>query len=55
VFLENGEECLYAIMDFSSQYAVQQIRNNASFSSYLEAHNAFGYPGSTVMENLHIL
>jgi transposase InsO family protein len=45
-------ECLYAILDSSSQYAVQQIRNKASFSFYLEAYNAFCHPGSTVMENL---
>jgi hypothetical protein len=38
--LENGKECLYAILDSSSQYAVQQIKYKASFSSYLEAHNA---------------
>jgi hypothetical protein len=50
--LENGKEYLYAILDSSSQYAVQQIKYKASISSYLEAHSAFGYPGSAVMENL---
>jgi hypothetical protein len=44
---------MYAVADLkmsSSEYVIQQVINQACFSSYIEAYKVFGHPGARVME-----
>jgi hypothetical protein len=53
--LKDGKEWIYAVADFrmsSSEYVIQEVINKACFSSYIEAHKAFGHPSASVMERM---
>jgi hypothetical protein len=47
---------MYAVADLKPllQNVIQQV-NKAYFPSYIEAHNAFGYPGASVIERMRKL
>ena len=49
---KKGVEWMYAILDESNQFILQDQKYKAAFTSYLEAHKCFGHPGETSMTNL---
>ncbi|KAI0993000.1 hypothetical protein K3495_g15184, partial [Podosphaera aphanis] len=46
------KEWMFALLDSSKQFVVQENYNKAHFASYHEAHECFGHPGENVMSNL---
>lgn len=50
--LKNDEEFLYAKVNNSGQYIVQTLNKKSSFVSYLDAHEALGHPGTSVMSQM---
>jgi hypothetical protein len=56
--LKDRNKCMYVVADLkmsSSEYVIQQVINKACFSSYIEAHKAFGYPSASVIEPISYL
>ncbi|KAI0998763.1 hypothetical protein K3495_g9431 [Podosphaera aphanis] len=46
------KEWMFAVLDSSKQFVVQEDKYKALFTSYREAHECFGHPGESVMSNL---
>ncbi|KAI0992382.1 hypothetical protein K3495_g15804, partial [Podosphaera aphanis] len=51
--LENGKEWMFAVLDDMGHFVVKELKNTASFTSYMDAHSCFGYPGENAM--LHLI
>lgn len=51
VYFEN-KEFLYATINSSKQFVIEEQKFNSSFASYIEAHKCLGHPGENVMKIL---
>ncbi|KAI0994197.1 hypothetical protein K3495_g13985, partial [Podosphaera aphanis] len=51
--LENGKEWMFAVLDDMGHFVVKELKNTASFTSYMDAHSCFGHPGENAM--LHLI